>query len=102
MKQAALASVDAKAALYREIANQIWENPELSLKEFRSAALYCEKLRELGFTVEENLCGIKTAFSGSFGSGRPVIGILGEFDALSGLSQKAGVTEAEPVVSGGS
>ena len=101
-KQAALASVDANAAFYEDIADQIWENPELSLKEFKSAALYCRKLRELGFTVEENLCGIQTAFSGSYGSGRPVIGILGEFDALSGLSQKAGETSPDPVTPGGS
>ena len=101
LKQAALASVEANAALYENLADQIWEHPELSLKEFASAALYCKTLRELGFTVEENLCGIKTAFSGSFGSGRPVIGILGEFDALSGLSQRAGVTQPDPVIPGG-
>ena len=89
------------AEFYKKLADRIWENPELSLKEFHSAALYCDTLRELGFTVTENLCGIKTAFCGAYGSGRPVIGILGEFDALSGLSQKAGATAWDPVSPGG-
>ena len=95
-KKRALASVDEKAALYEKIAEQIWENPELSLKEYRATALYCEALRALGFTVSEKLCGIDTAFCGSFGSGAPVIGILGEYDALSGLSQAAGTTKEAP------
>lgn len=86
------------------ISHKIWEYAELSLKETRSAALYVEKLKENGFDTETGLAGIDTAFSGTFvsGSGRPVIGILGEFDALSGLSQKAECTHREPLVSGGS
>lgn len=67
----------------------IWEYAELSMQEHRSAKSYCRILRDYGFTVEEDLCGIQTAFLGRYGSGRPVIGILGEFDALAGLSQKA-------------
>lgn len=101
MKKDALKSVDENAEFYKAIADAIWDNPELSLKEFKSAALYCEKLRELGFTVTEKLGGIETSFCGSYGSGRPVIGILGEFDALSGLSQCAGVNAHEPVTDGG-
>ena len=101
-KKAALASVEEGAAFYENLADTIWEHPELSLKETASAAVYCEKLRELGFAVTEKLCGIETAFSGSFGSGRPAIGILGEFDALSGLSQRAGARTCDPLVPGGS
>lgn len=100
-KLKALSVIEEHAGLFRAMADEIWENPELSLKEFRAAELYCGKLRELGFTVTENLCNIPTAFCGSFGSGRPVIGILGEFDALSGLSQKAGAAEPAPVTPGG-
>ena len=100
-KVRALSVIEEHAGLFRAMADEIWENPELSLKEFRAAELYCGKLRELGFTVTENLCNIPTAFCGSFGSGRPVIGILGEFDALSGLSQKAGAAEPVPVTPGG-
>ncbi len=92
-KEIAYGFIDASADDFIGISARIWEYAELSLKEFQSAALYCEKLEEYGFTVEKNLCGIPTAFSGSFGSGRPVIGILGEFDALSGLSQVGGVAE---------
>ena len=100
-KKRALATIDERAALYEKIAEQIWENPELSLKEYKAAELYCETLRSLGFTVTEKLGGIDTAFCGSFGSGKPVIGILGEYDALSGLSQKAGAAEESPLVPGG-
>ena len=100
-KQAAITYIDQNAAYFENISDQIWENPELSLKEFQSAALYCAKLRELGFEVTEGLCGIETAFCGAWGSGKPVIGILGEYDALSGLSQKAGVTSPDPVTPGG-
>ena len=102
VKQSLCDYIDAHSGFFEEIADRIWEYAELSLKEFQSAALYCEKLRELGFQVTENLCGIETAFCGSYGSGRPVIGILGEFDALSGLSQKAGETSPDPVLPGGS
>lgn len=101
-KQAMADFIDGHASYFENIANVIWDQAELSLKEYASAALYCEKLRELGFTVTEKLCGIETAFCGSYGSGKPVIGILGEFDALSGLSQKAGETKPNPVIPGGS
>ena len=87
-----------------EISHSIWEFAELSLKETRSAALYIEKLKEHGFEVETGHAGIATAFSGRYvsGSGKPVVGILGEFDALSGLSQKACSAEHEELVPGGS
>ena len=100
-KLEALSVIDRQADFFRELADEIWDHPELSLKEFRAADLYCRKLRELGFEVTEKLCGIETAFCGRFGSGKPVIGILGEFDALSGLSQEAGSTEAKPLIPGG-
>lgn len=101
IKKAAIDSVDSMAELYKSITNEIWDNPELSLKEFKATELYCKVLREHGFTVTEKLSGIDTAFCGSFGSGKPIIGILGEFDALSGLSQASGVTEKQPVVPDG-
>ena len=100
-KLEALSVIDRQADFFRELADEIWDHPELSLKEIRAAALYCRKLRALGFEVTEKLCGIETAFCGRFGSGKPVIGILGEFDALSGLSQEAGSTEAKPLIPGG-
>ncbi|MDD5902853.1 MAG: M20 family metallopeptidase [Oscillospiraceae bacterium] len=102
LKKAAIESVDSMAELYKDIANEIWDNPELSLKEYKAAELYCKVLKDHGFAVTEKLCGIDTAFCGSFGSGKPVIGILGEYDALSGLSQKSGLTHREALVPGGS
>ncbi|MBQ6465667.1 MAG: amidohydrolase [Oscillospiraceae bacterium] len=100
-KRAALAAIDENGAVFTALSDRIWESPELSLKEHKAAALYIQTLRELGFAVTEKLGGIDTAFCGAYGSGRPVIGILGEFDALSGLSQKAGAAAEEPLVPGG-
>ena len=99
-----LSEIDAKAGLILEISHKVWEYAELSLKEYQSAALYMEKLAEEGFAVKKGYAGIETAFSGTFTSGsrKPVIGILGEFDALSGLSEKAGSVVREELVPGGS
>jgi len=93
MNQEYLSVIDEKASLLEEVADYLWDNPELAFAEVKSAAYLCEVLRKEGFRVEENLAGIKTAFSGTYGSGKPVIGILGEFDALAGLSQEAGSLE---------
>ena len=103
-KQNAISYIDNNSKQYTDISHSIWGFAELSLKEFQSAALYVEALKQEGFTVETGLSGIETAFSGSFtvGGGGPVIGILGEFDALSGLSQKACSTEREEIVKNGS
>ena len=100
-KNIALAAVEEKEDLIKEVAGQVWGFAELSLQEERSAALYCDVLENQGFRVERGLCGIATAFSAAFGSGRPVIGLLAEYDALSGLSQKAGATEREALTPGG-
>ena len=101
-KKAALDAIAAKGQIFCDLSEKIWELAELSLLEYRSADAYCALLRELGFSVTEKLCDIPTAFCGSYGSGKPIIGILGEFDALSGLSQCGGVTEKKELVKGGS
>ncbi len=100
-KQQLYTIVDEKAPLLTALSDRIWEYAELSMLEFKSTAAYLELLKAEGFTVEENLCGIPTAFLGKFGSGKPVIGILGEYDALSGLSQVPGITEKQPLREGG-
>ena len=100
-KRRAVAAIEEKAELIARTADSIWGFAELSLQEERSAALYCKTLEDEGFTVERGACGIPTAFSASFGTGRPVIGILAEYDALSGLSQKGGSLIREELVSGG-
>lgn len=99
-KQAALSHIDALAPQLTAMSDAIWDKPELGFQEVSAAALQSEFLEKEGFVVTRNLGGISTAFSGSWGSGKPIIGILGEFDALSGLSQKAGVTTQEPLVVG--
>ena len=83
------------------IMDQIWEFAEVKNKEFKSSALLKGVLRENGFVVTENVAGLETAFIGTYGSGRPGIAFLGEFDALPGLSQEAGALERRPVVPGG-
>ena len=102
--------IETNAESFLGVSHKVWEYAELSLKEYRSAALYVEELKKAGFAVEENLGGIATAFSGTYTEGPapgtpgagPVIGILGEFDALSGLSQEAGALRqqapAEPAL----
>ena len=100
-KQAALAAIENKRDIILHVADSVWEYAELSLREYKSCALYCEVLEKEGFQVEKNICGIETAFSARFGSGAPVIGILAEYDALSGLSQMAGTAERKEIVNGG-
>ena len=101
-KKEALAAIEARKGLVCDVADHIWEYAELSLQEFKSAALYCEVLEKEGFRVKKGISGIETAFSASYGSGRPVIGLLAEYDALSGLSQTAGCIEEKPLKEGGS
>ena len=100
-KQKLYDSVDKNAEKITALSDAIWDFSELSMKEYKSAAYYCDLLEQEGFRVERKLCGIPTAFSGSFGSGKPRIGILGEFDALSGLSQCPGSTKRESLHPGG-
>ena len=100
-KQKALDAITELSPILKALSDDIWEHPECSLKEHYAARRYCETLEQLGFEVKRGLGGIETAFSGSFGSGKPVIGILGEFDALSGLSQAAGETTPQPLQPGG-
>ena len=75
---------------------RIWEYAELGLQEFESSKLLADTLEAAGFTVERGLAGMPTCFVASYGSGKPVIGLLGEFDALPMLSQKGRVAEEGP------
>jgi len=84
-----LTSIDYAAPRYVGIANQIWNFAEMGYQESKSSALLQQTLSDEGFTVESGVANIPTAFVASYGSGSPVIAILGEYDALPGLSQKA-------------
>ena len=88
-KPEALKSIDTKADRYGEIALQIWDWAELGYQEEKSSALLQQTLSDAGFTVKEGIAEIPTAFMAEYGEGSPIIGILGEFDALPGLSQQA-------------
>lgn len=100
-KQQALDNINAKREYLGSLSDQIWDNPETLFEEFKSAEILCTALEQAGFQVERNLANIATAFSGKWGSGHPVIGFLGEFDALPNLSQEANVAVKKPVVKGG-
>lgn len=93
--------VETKQELFISVSDRVWEYAELGMKEHKSAAVILEALESEGFQVESGLAGIPTAFCGTFGSGKPVIGFLGEFDALPNLSQEAGCSERKPVEEGG-
>lgn len=95
-----LKKLDSKADFYGDIARQIWSNPELGYLETNSSALLQKTLSDAGFKVTAGVADIPTAFIAEYGSGKPVIGIMAEFDALPGVSQKA-VPFREPVVDGG-
>ena len=94
-----LARVAAHSERFGAVSRQIWESPELGFHELKSSALLRDELRANGFTIADAVAGMPTAFTASWGSGKPVIGILGEFDALPGLSQKDVPTE-DPVTAG--
>ena len=71
--------IDENKGIFEELSDKIWSFAEISLKEHESARTYKALLEELGFKVETGLAGVETAFSGTYGSGKPVIGILGEY-----------------------
>ena len=83
-----------------ELSDTIWNYAELGYQEYKSSELLISELRKEGFELQTGVAGIPTAFVATYGSGRPVIGVMGEFDALTGLSQKT-VPKKEPVVEGG-
>lgn len=99
-KSALLQKMDSQAGHYGDVSRQIWEFAEVGYKESKSAALLKSELRTAGFTIEENTAGIPTAFTATWGQGKPVIAILGEYDALPSLSQDV-APERKPLVSNG-
>lgn len=89
LKDEAVQDIQSKAAEYKKDAMEIWGFAEVGYKEVKSSALHQQTLKDNGFTVEAGVAGIPTAFVATYGSGKPVIGILAEFDALPGMSQEA-------------
>ncbi|HEY3848332.1 MAG TPA: M20 family metallopeptidase [Acetobacteraceae bacterium] len=89
--------VDARQTPFTELSDRVWGMPELCYGEFRSCAEHTAMLEQQGFRVTQNVAGIPTAVMGEAGEDGPVIAILGEYDALPGLSQEAGVAEPRPI-----
>jgi aminobenzoyl-glutamate utilization protein B len=87
-KEEVARSIDAGAARYGTLAQQIWQLAEVGYLEERSSSLLQGELRAAGFTVEAGVAGMPTAFVASWGRGGPVIGMLAEFDALPGITQE--------------
>lgn len=100
LKKQALSHIDEMKDTLNQTAKQIWDFAELAMGEYKSAELLAKLLEDRGFKVERGVASVPTAFVATFGNGHPVIGILGEFDALPGLSQKAGVPEKQALEQG--
>ncbi len=93
--------INQRQSDFTYLSDKIWEHPETNFKENFSAELLANALENEGFVVQRGVGNIETAFIASYGSGHPVIALLGEYDALSGLSQKAGCYEPSPVIENG-
>ena len=93
--------VEAKQEPLIALSDRVWATPELCYTEAHSAAEHRAELERHGFRITEGVAGIPTAMIGEAGDGGPVIAILGEYDALPGLSQESGVTEHRPLQNGG-
>jgi len=98
-KESLLKQMDARASHYGDISRQIWEFAEVGYKEQKSSELLKSELRNAGFTLQENVAGIPTAFTAAWGQGKPVIAVLGEYDALPALSQES-IPERKPLLDG--
>lgn len=101
MKQQALQVIEERKEEFISVSDKLWDHPELAFHEEYSAELLCDFLKKEGFAVTKGLAGIPTAFMGTYGSGHPVIGVLGEFDALSGMSQTSGALSQQSENEGG-
>ncbi len=98
-QRTAIADVESRSQELTAVNNALWDWAEVGLKEHKSSALLIDKLQSAGFAVKKGVSGMPTAFVASFGSGKPIIGILAEYDALPGVSQKISPAR-EPVTAG--
>ena len=98
-KERAVAVIDDRASDLIDLSDRIWALAETALRETRSSALLADYAERQGFEVARGVAGMPTAFVATYGKGRPIIGVLGEYDALPGISQKA-VASKEPLEAG--
>lgn len=92
-----LSEIDRQAQDICALADAIWDNAEIAYREYESSRLLCEKLEKEGFSVVRGVANIPTAFTATFGSGKPHLGILAEYDGLDGMSQEACVAEKRSI-----
>jgi aminobenzoyl-glutamate utilization protein B len=88
-KEEAVAAIERRRSELTSLSDQVWSFAETALRETRSARTLADYAEKQGFEVKRGVAGLPTAFVASFGQGRPIIGVLGEYDALPGISQKA-------------
>jgi len=100
-RQELWSKIDGAKQRLIELSDRVWGMPEVCYTELRSAAEHKAELLHQGFRVKEGLAGIPTSLVGEIGESGPVIAFLGEYDALPGLSQEAGIAEHKPVEAGG-
>ncbi|MFQ6084183.1 MAG: M20 family metallopeptidase [Candidatus Aminicenantia bacterium] len=98
-KEMAIGWVDENQELLVKISDQLWNFAETALLEYKSSELLIDALKKAGFEVEKGVAGMPTAFVATYGNGEPIIGILAEYDALPGLSQKV-LPWKEPIEEG--
>src|SRR5215216_2915294 len=92
-KRAAAATIDQHAGEMSALSDEVWRYAETALKETRSSKALADWAESKGFRVTRGVANLPTAFVAEFGSGKPVIGIMGEYDALPGIAQKAQPTK---------
>lgn len=92
-----LKTIDERADVFCNISDSLWDNPEIPFHEYEAAKLITKVLEDEGFTVTRGVAGMPTAFTATYGNGSPKMGILAEYDALSGMSQVACITEKKPI-----
>lgn len=93
--------IEDKKTIFTEVNDSIWDYSETAFEEFKSAEILCKTLEKFEFKIEEGVADIETAFVATWGSGSPVIGFLGEYDALSGMSQVPCIDEKKALVENG-
>lgn len=99
-KKLAVASVDRQAAELTALSDEVWGYAETALKETQSSEAIAKRLESKGFRIQRGVAEMPTAFVAEYGSGKPILAILGEYDALPGVSQKAQATQ-EALLEGG-
>ena len=100
LKKELLSSIDQKTSDLTSLSDKIWEAAEVAFREDKSAEYLMEYAEANGLIIEKGLAGMPTAFTATYGEGKPVIGIIGEFDALPGLSQDS-VPHRHELIEGG-